>query len=250
MKCVALHGFGGSPNDWDKLRLNMDPSLEWFFLTLPGHAKELPCDWLGIEDMSSALQFLRAKIQKIVGDAPFLFLGYSLGARLVLQLAANFPQAKIILLSAGLGYQKSDEREGRKKRDDDWAKQFTQKGYDAWGQWYEQSLFTASRTFLVSSAGKEWLATKTHDYAALARALVLFSPANHDYLGPCLAAIDKPLYLVGERDEAYSLAADAVRQLNPGAVVEKIPAVGHILHQEAPQAVAALIALWRNKHGI
>lgn len=250
MKCIAIHGFGGSASDWEKLKLNMGSDLEWISLVLPGHAKELPCEWLGISSPEAALQYLRTKIQKLVGSEPFLFLGYSLGGRLALQLAADFPQAKIVLLSSGLGYQRPEESAERRKRDADWAELFALKGEDAWRSWYEQGVFAASLPFLASSEGKEWVMGKSHDYSALAAALVLFSPGSHDYLGPNLAAIDSPLYLVGEKDEAYVSLSNAVRQLNPGAVVEKISGVGHILHQEAPHAVAAQIALWRTKHGI
>lgn len=59
-----------------------------------------------------------------------------------------------------------------------------------------------------------------------------------------LPALDLPLHLVvGTNDRAVPPAqADRVARLAPQATLERLPGLGHLAHEEAPDRVAALIA--------
>ncbi len=99
MILTFLHGFLGSPLDWQDLDL---PGL---FLTLPGHQGR-PLD----------LSLLEKEIPKKT-----TLIGYSLGGRLAMDFAHRFPERieRLIILSANPGLEKGKEE--RIEWDEKWA---------------------------------------------------------------------------------------------------------------------------------
>ncbi|MEA2328665.1 MAG: 2-succinyl-6-hydroxy-2,4-cyclohexadiene-carboxylate synthase [Thermoanaerobaculia bacterium] len=97
---TCLHGFLGSPHDWD-------------FLRDAGFATETPP-------------------LDAIPDHGDILLGYSLGGRLALQaLLAGANYKRAILVSTGLGIEDEELRAARRASDEAWAQRFESEDFDS-----------------------------------------------------------------------------------------------------------------------
>lgn len=179
---VCLHGFLGTPADWDFLRD------------------------AGIGVMAPDL-FAGDSIP----DRGDTLLGYSMGGRLALEaLLAGARYDRAVIISAGLNLESG--REERRVRDREWARRFE---CDPWDElmtaWNVQSIFGGS---VLQRRESDF------DRAALARALREWSPAILKPLRPRLGAIMIPvLWMAGEHDNQYVAEAElAVSELPNGRI--------------------------------
>jgi 2-succinyl-6-hydroxy-2,4-cyclohexadiene-1-carboxylate synthase len=107
---TCLHGFLGSPRDWD-------------FLREAGFSIETP-----------PLDAIPPR-----GD---ILLGYSLGGRLALHaLLAGARYQRAIFISTGLGVEGEDARAARRASDEEWARRFESEDFDSvMAAWNAQSV--------------------------------------------------------------------------------------------------------------
>jgi magnesium chelatase accessory protein len=91
--------------------------------------------------------------------------------------------------------------------------------------------------------GKRLYARLVQSPAHVAGALQMMAQWDLPTLAQDLRRLVIPLHLlVGDRDRTVPPAqADQVRKLVPGASLTRLPALGHLAHEEAPQAVATAI---------
>jgi len=202
---VFLHGFLGRPSDWDPV-ISYLPPCHSICMELPGHG-----------DSPFVKTFhLHLPYQK------FHLIGYSMGGRLALQYASQFPEkiASLIILSAHPGLQTLEEKEKKLEEDTKWAKKLLNLPIDEFlSQWYDQPLFQSYKP--------DFSMRRNHNPKALAAALLHYSLSKQTFYKPSHA-----LYLVGEKDQKY-------RSLYPEATL--IPGAGHAVHLENPKAVATVI---------
>ncbi|HUJ15358.1 MAG TPA: alpha/beta fold hydrolase [Thermoanaerobaculia bacterium] len=114
MALICLHGFLGRGADWDFLR---DAGF----------------------DVVAPSLFAGDSLDSVRPDSDDVLLGYSMGARLALQLMQTHRVAKAILVSAGL----APAEPGRQELDETWAKRF--ESNEPWESiidaWNRQSVF-------------------------------------------------------------------------------------------------------------
>ena len=123
---LLLHGFLGTPSDWEPLTKHLTSSYKT--LTLPGHLGT-PFD----------LTFLEKAITKKV-----TLVGYSLGGRLAMDFARKYPERieRLVILSANPGLESG--REERIIQDEKWISIIENDGMDRFlDQWYAQPLFSS-----------------------------------------------------------------------------------------------------------
>ena len=112
---------------------------------------------------------------------------------------------------------------------------------------------------LLRGTGSEIGAAGVEFYARLARrsghagaALTMMAKWELEPLAHSLSGLTCPLLLVvGEGDRSIAPAqAEQVRRLVPDASVERLPGLGHLAHEEAPDRVAALIRAFAARTGV
>ncbi len=112
---------------------------------------------------------------------------------------------------------------------------------------------------LVDGTGSTLDARATARYAALVRdrrhvagAIAMMAAWNLDRLDAELPRLaPPPLFIVGDADRTVppSQAVVVARRI-PGARVERLSGLGHLAHEEAPEAVAALIVAHAVERGV
>lgn len=197
MALICLHGFLGRGSDWDFLR---DAGF----------------------DVKAPSLFSGDSLDAISPSLDDVLLGYSMGARLVLQLMQTFRVAKAVLVSAGLTFHEP----GRKDLDETWAKRFESEPWDA--------LMTAWNSQAVFGGRKNPLARNEADFdrRKLADAQRDWSPAT---LHASISHIAVPtLWIAGDKDKKYVEAAKRAVEKTPNAELWICPDAAHRVPWEQP----------------
>lgn len=230
-RVTLLHGFLGSPADWADVL---------------GHlAVEITCDCvalaeLGCTSIDEASRQLATRLERSPCD---LLVGYSLGGRIALDLAATRPALvpRLALFAAGMGIEDAAERTARAAEDDRRAEELRANGLEQFvDAWYAMALFRefrASPAFAVTRArrlagdAEFWARCVSGCSAGRAR-------PRWDAL-PGLAS--RTVLVVGERDERYAAASERAARVAPGIRVMTLLAAGHALPLESPAHCARII---------
>ena len=234
---VCLHGFLGDPEEWQPVADHLDPELQVLAPALPGHDGAAP----GADDFQALVNALWTRLEPKLPPR-FALVGYSLGGRLALALAARYPQrlSALILEGAHPGLTSEPEREQRRRDDGAWADRFVNSPWlEVLDAWYRQPVFAdlseARRHELIQRRSR-------HNPKHLAATLRAASLADQPDLRPALQALDVPVaYISGARDQKFSAIADMLAEGTPNLQSFKLAGVGHNCHAEAPEAVAAII---------
>lgn len=224
----CLHGFLGSPRDWDGFG---------DFGTGQGMVKA---------DLFSAEAFPNAPTQAAwanayyagrVGAGPNYLLGYSLGGRLALHLATQFPDAwnGVVIIGANPGLGDAEVRTARRAHDETWARRFETEPWDALlADWDAQAVF----------GGRPGGERREADFdrARLADALRRWSLGAQEPLWAALSALPCPLlWVAGADDSKQQNICRRVSDTVPGAQVWVAPGAAHRVPWEQPEAFAARV---------
>lgn len=214
---IFLHGFLGSPDDWNPLTQYIQQPFQ--SITLPGHCNT-PLD----------PSFLERKIPENA-----TIVGYSLGGRLAMDFARKFPQRidSLIILSANPGMESKKEK--RVIQDEKWVTIIENEGMDRFlEKWYAQELFSS---FSLTDEIKK--RRKKHDPKSIIEILRTLSPAKLPNLWPHLKNFSFPLlFLFGESDIKYRKIG---KRLMESHEVIWIRGASHPIHLEAPKTIAGII---------
>ena len=200
---IFLHGFLGTPLDWDPVCKHLS-SFPCIALNLPGH-----------NHTPFTKNFTLPHFPKMH------LIGYSMGGRLAMQYALQFPEkiASLTILSAHRGLEDPQEKQKRMEQDSVWAEKILKSFDDFLKQWYDQPLFGGFIPPLETRGA--------HNPKDLAKTLLHYSLGKQEVLDP-----KNVQFIVGERDEIY-------RNLYPHARV--VSKAAHRVHLENPKEIARII---------
>jgi len=188
-------------------------------------------------DLWQAAAFLAAE----VGSA--VWIGYSLGARLVLHVALAHPEVvqRLVLVSSTAGIDDDDQRTDRRAADDALADDIERIGVPAFVErWLSGPLWS---TLPRERAGIEHRVGNTA--AGLASSLRLAGTGTQDPLWQRLATIDAPaLVVTGGLDHKFGELGDRLASLLPQATRVAVADAGHAVPWERPDAFVAAVDAW------
>jgi 2-succinyl-6-hydroxy-2,4-cyclohexadiene-1-carboxylate synthase len=237
----CIHGFLGGPHGFDGLAEALRHPGEIVGLRLPGHGLE---PWgVGLATPEQAL----AELATLLPTGGAHLLGYSMGGRVALALAALAPERvlSVVAIGAHAGLRDAAEREARARTDRARAAALRADGLEAFVDAWERLPLFASQAALPAetraSLRDERLA---HTAPGLARALELLSAGALAPVEDALVANGVPVRLiVGSRDEAYVAHSRRLSRGNPSLDVIVVQGVGHNVLLEAFEDVVAIVDL-------
>jgi len=224
----CLHGFLGSPRDWDRFG---------DFGTGLGIVK---ADLFGADafpDARTMAAWADAYFAERVGAGPNYLLGYSLGGRLALHLATQFPDAwdGVVIIGANPGLDDAEARAARRAHDETWARRFETDPWDTLlADWDAQAVF----------GGRPGGERREADFdrARLADDLRRWSLGAQELLWAALPALSCPLlWVAGADDSKQHNICRRVSDTVPGAQVWVVPGAAHRVPWEQPEAFAACV---------
>ncbi|HEU5054911.1 MAG TPA: alpha/beta fold hydrolase [Kofleriaceae bacterium] len=232
MIAVALHGFTGRPGHWSGVLRAHEPALS-------GHAPEVPvpAGWHFDEEVTR----LAAAIGAL--DRPVDLLGYSMGARVALAIAARQPVARLTLVGVNPGLEEAGARAERRARDEVWCAILEERGIEAFARAWEDQPMWASQAALPAAVRERQRAERLqHDPRQLAAALRALGLGAMPPLWDALEGIHAPVDLVaGRLDPTYCEIARRMAARLPRARVAIVDGAGHNVLLERPDALAALL---------
>jgi len=234
---LLLHGFLGSRRDWAPVVAALAPTLRCLLVDLPGHgATGEPAD----ENLWTPAGCVAALAGLLAAAGGGNVVGYSLGGRLALQLAVEYPDlvARAVCVAATPGIADETARQLRREQDERLARRLETQGLEPFlDDWYGQPLFTELRKQPGFAAVLE--RRRCNDPRLLARSLRTMGPGSQRSLWDDLPGLQTPvLFLAGEHDAKFTaLALDAVAICRQSEAVV-LRGRGHALVEEDPVAVA------------
>ena len=241
---VLLHGFTGSADTWRDLTDRLAVEYRTIAPDLVGHARsEAPAAVARYAIRRAAADLV--ELLSALGHERAAWLGYSLGGRVALQVAADHPQAVAALLLEGAspGIADDAERGARRASDDALAERIERDGVEAFVDEWEQVPLFASQRGMPAEARAAVRATRLAQRAhGLANSLRGMGAGAQAPLHERLPSIDAPtLLLAGSLDKRYVAIAGEMAQTLPGATIGVIEGAGHAAHLERPEAFAQAV---------
>jgi 2-succinyl-6-hydroxy-2,4-cyclohexadiene-1-carboxylate synthase len=239
---VLLHGFTGSAATWEPVRALLGARRRVVAVELPGHgASPAPAPSCRLPEVARAAVAAVARLGILRAD----WLGYSLGGRLALQVAADHPDAvtRLVLESASPGIADDAARAARAAADDALAARLAQDGL-AWfvDHWMAQLLFASQRRLDPVVLARERRVRLAQSAGGLATALRALSVGRQAPLWGRLATVATPTVVVaGADDERYVAIGRAMAARLPAARVAVVPDAGHTVHLENPVPFWSLV---------
>ncbi len=214
---IFLHGFLGSKEDWRGFLPFFEEKYHCICVDLPGHGQSAYCENIieKIQEFSRAFQ-----------DP--IFIGYSMGARIAMQL--HLSAKKLVILSGHLGLTSHKEKLKRQRLDKAWSQRLLSTPFATFLKaWYAQPLFQPLPDSLDRSDNNPEL---------LAQVVVQMSLGHQDH---CKGFACPTLFLYGENDLKYR---DLYCRLPKNCAVEQIQGCGHMIHLANPPLCAEKILNW------
>ncbi len=242
---LLLHGTGATTHSWRGLVDCLAPEYRLIMPDLPGHGFSRSTLTPSLPGMAAAIAELLAALDL----DPHAIIGHSAGAAVMARLSLSSARRASVLIGLNSALLPFSGLAGtlfgpaaRVLARSEFAARFF--AWRATNPGVVQRLLTSTGTTLdeTSAAFYRRLASAP---AHVAAALAMMANWDLATLAGELPQLARPLTLIvggGDRmipaSQAYAVAATV-----PGAQVKLLPALGHLAHEEAPAAVAALIRL-------
>ena len=234
---VCFHGFSESGSTWNGIEVS---GYRLIRIDSMGHGRSArPMD-LGPYTLPQMLRDLHRVIYAVAGER-YAFMGYSMGARIALLYALEYPEevTHLVLESGSVGIEEEGERQNRYVADQGLAERI--RAHDiAWFSetWAKLEIFKTQQGLpakVQQQIRERRLLNSPH---ALAFTLGGSGQGSMPYVGHRLSELIMPVcYISGELDTKYT----AIGARYFGDVHRIVPQVGHNVHVEAPEAYRQII---------
>jgi 2-succinyl-6-hydroxy-2,4-cyclohexadiene-1-carboxylate synthase len=228
------------------MRLRLVPGFSLTTRSWEPLEKSLPLEWdVQALEVPDGLDFVATADALAHRGGPGTWIGYSMGARLVLRLALDRLGMvdRLVLLSGTAGIESPTERRARRARDEELARDAERDGVPLFlERWLDQRLFET----LPRNAAQLDVRIRGYTPGRLSHQLRALGQGEQDPLWDRLATLDMPvLVMCGQWDRTYSeIATRMVDAIGENAELLVVPKAGHALHLERPDVVAHELIAW------
>lgn len=226
---VWLHGFTQTKQAAPEFRSILAERFEILTIDLPGHGENahLMADLPGTAEL----------LEEVLPREPVIIAGYSMGSRIALHFALQYPERVVGVATVGAtrGIQDLDERSARRERDDELAGRIRSIGTEAFlVEWLGQDMFANLPPELPES--------RSSNAEGLALALENLGTGTQEWLGDRLQEITTPLVaLAGTLDSKFAVEAAAISEASSNGTCWLVENALHPAHLEKPDVAATLI---------
>lgn len=236
---VLLHGFTGSAGSWGPFGEALAARFTTVAVDIAGHgATDCPDAVLHYRMPQAVADIVRAV--ELAGFRRAHWLGYSMGGRTALHVAAAQPGAvsRLVLIGASPGIASREERAARAEADGALARRIEEDGVEAFVDYWESiPLFATQRGLPIDIRARIRAGRLACDPHGLANSLRGMGAGAQEPLHGKLSTMAMPaLILAGSIDVKYVDIGREMAAAMPQARFEAIAGAGHAAHIEAPQA--------------
>jgi 2-succinyl-6-hydroxy-2,4-cyclohexadiene-1-carboxylate synthase len=239
---TLLHGFTQSGRSWNEIVSLMPAGWKWVLPDLRGHGatRVQPGAPYTMEACTKDL----VRLWDSLGIARTHLVGYSMGGRLALHIAAARPERILSLLTIGAHAGLDEEaREGRRRGDEALAQRIENDGLEAFvNYWSSLPLFEGLERRGPSFLAQVRAARMDNHVAGLAESLRGMGAGAMRPVWNELGRVKVPAtFAAGQLDHGYAASARRLAaSVHEGRVVI-VQRAGHTVHQERPEAFSRLL---------
>ena len=234
---VLLHGFTGSSNNWKAHLPVLANHFQVITIDILGHGRSPSPTKITPYRMENIAQEI-ANIIEALSAEPINLLGYSMGGRLALFIAAHYPKLinKLILESSSPGLASADERDTRRQRDNDLADWIETNGIEAFvNRWEQLSLWDSQKQLTEAQRNALRQQRLNNNPTGLANSLRGMGTGVQPSLWSTLPSLQiKTLLITGELDTKFARINSDMAAKLPNAQHKTITGCGHTVHLERP----------------
>lgn len=233
---VLVHGFTQTARCWGPVGITLAHDHRVVRVDAPGHGGSS-----GVRaDLSETARLLAAA----ANAGPAVYLGYSMGARMVLHVALDHPEVVrgLVLVGGTAGIDDDAERAARRERDEVMADRIRSRGVEAFlAGWLDQPMFANLPRWARFEDER-----RRNTAEGLASSLERAGTGAQVPRWDDLSRLDTPVLVVaGADDSRYAqLATRLATGIGPNAEVALIPDAGHAAHLERPVGFLEALLPW------
>lgn len=239
---LLLHGFMGSHADFEQITAELPGQV--LTVDLLGHgqttASHDPWDYSmdqQVADLGEILTQLEIDRANVVG--------YSMGGRLALGFALDYPELvdKLFLESSTAGIADDHQRRQRVEKDELQARQLEREPFTKFiDHWEQLPLFTSQRQLPEEQQAVIRAQRLAQDPLALAASLRGMGTGSMPNFWEVLPRLQCPTTLIaGELDQKFQRITAKMADLLPDAKRVVVTGAGHNVHQERPAAYLRIL---------
>ncbi len=241
---VLIHGFTGSARAWGRFGDLMAARHTLIAVDVAGHGDtDSPAEVARYRMEAAAADIVEA-VAKIGYERP-AWLGYSMGGRLALYLASQYPQRieRLALIGASPGLATETERAERRAADELLARNIEADGVPAFIDYWENiPMFASQKTLSQEVRGAIRAGRLQNTVTGLANSLRGMGTGSQPPTFDALPSLPFPVLLVsGALDVKFTGIAGEMTKVIPDARCVTIPGAGHAAQTDRPDECAAAI---------
>jgi 2-succinyl-6-hydroxy-2,4-cyclohexadiene-1-carboxylate synthase len=240
---TLLHGFTLSGRSWQEVIAAMPPGWRWIVPDLRGHgATRIPS---GAPCTMDACMGDLEMLWDHLGIERTHLVGYSMGGRLALYVAAHRPDRILSLLTigahAGLD---AEAREGRRQGDEALAQRIEKDGLEAFVDYWGSLPLLAGVERRGPAFTAQLRAERMGNHVAgLAKSLRGMGAGRMEPVWDQLSHLTCPCtFVAGQLDHGYVASARRLASTVVNGRVEVVLRAGHAAHLERPEAFARVLS--------
>lgn len=241
---VLLHGFTGSTKSWNDVIGYLPTDVRIIAIDLTGHGSStanLVPERLRMQEQVEDIKTLFDQLNL----STFALIGYSMGGRIALAYACNYPRqiTKLFLESASPGIEDIDERLVRIKADERLAKMIEDEGLASFVDfWEEIPLFQSQKQ--LSEHKKKTIRTERMEQnpIGLSSSLRGIGTGTQPSYWSQLSHLTMPVVCItGEYDDKFKNIAVRMSSMIKDVQHIEVLSAGHAIHVENPVQFATII---------
>ncbi len=247
---VFLHGFLGTGEVFKPLISRLNSNINPITIDLLGHGEtegaELHYRFSTKEQVADIAKLISEQL-----TAPVVLYGYSMGARLALQLTLMRPDLirGLILESGSFGIENENERQARQALDASRADQIIGNFEGFIDEWSKMKIFESS---LAPEEEKELTdIQKAQNNYWMSNSLLGFGSGTMPCVKDQLEELVIPVQLiVGSQDTKFLRINQAMKKGIPDCTLTIVEQANHRVHLEQPEKCANIIKEFITKHSL
>jgi 2-succinyl-6-hydroxy-2,4-cyclohexadiene-1-carboxylate synthase len=241
---VLLHGFTGSKDGWQTLRRALARRRRVVAVDLPGHGGTAASAEPSADSLAATAELIVQTLDSI-DIRRFSLLGYSMGGRIALGVALDFPRRveRLLLESASAGLRDEREREARRHDDEALAERMERDGIEAFVRYWEALPLFATHARPDAAIREELRRRRLAcSPAGLAASLRAAGTGAQPWLGDRLGELAIPVCIVvGALDDKFRAIGAWMAARIAGARLEIVSGSGHTPHLERAESYRAIV---------
>ncbi|HJV30665.1 MAG TPA: 2-succinyl-6-hydroxy-2,4-cyclohexadiene-1-carboxylate synthase [Bacillales bacterium] len=250
---LLLHGFTGDSSTWKPFYNQWGKHSKLIIPDIIGHGKTESPNGANRYKMECAVSDLVEILDQLSIEQVDL-LGYSMGGRLALAFAMEFPDRvrRLILESSSPGLATFEERELRRMKDGELAEFIKEKGIKAFVAYWENiPLFATMKHLPLEIQNEVKRQRLANNPIGLANSLKGMGTGAQPSFWKNLKHLQHQVLLVtGEKDEKFCrMAEKMMKELKNGNWIT-IPNSGHANHVEEREKFGTIISEFLTKEGL